>query len=210
MPKDSSLNNISDMQVDALREIGNIGSGNAATALSDMLMCKIDINVPNVRILDYGEVVNALGGPETMLLGVLISMSGDVNGMLMFLQEKDFVHMTLNSLLQKSFSDFNDIGEMGYSAMQEVANIMASSYVNAVGMMTGLNIYTSVPSLTVDMVGAILSVPAIYYADISEKIIYIDDSFKGLSDNTKSHILMIPDTQSLHKIMCNLGLGECD
>ncbi|MFZ2538364.1 MAG: chemotaxis protein CheC [Oscillospiraceae bacterium] len=210
MTTDNYYNQMTDIHLDALREIGNIGSGNAATALSDMLMCKIDINVPVVKILEYNEVVEALGGPETMLLGVLLSLSGDVNGMMMFLQEKDFVHMTLNSLLQQSFSDFNEIDEMGYSAMQEVANIMASSYVNAVGIMTGLNIYTSVPSVTVDMLGALLSVPAIYYADISEKIIFIDDSFTCLGNKTSSHILMIPDTKSLYKIMRNLGLEECN
>lgn len=208
MTTDNLYNNITDFHLDALREIGNIGSGNAATALSNMLGCPIDIDVPVVKILDYNQVVETLGGPETMLLGVLLSMNGDVNGMMMFLQEKEFVHMTLNSLLQQSFSDFGEIDEMGYSAMQEVANIMASSYVNAVGTMTGLNIYTSVPSVTVDMLGAILSVPAIYYADISERIMFIEDNFTCLGKNTNSHILMIPDTKSLHQILQNLGLEE--
>lgn len=206
MAIDNIFDGITDMELDALREIGNIGSGNAATALSSLLGEPVDIQVPSVKILDYNEVVEALGGPETMLLGVLLSMSGDVQGMMMFLQEKEFVHMTLNSLLQKSFDSFTQIDEMGYSALQEVANIMASSYVNAVGILTDLNIYTSVPSLTVDMLGAVLSVPAIYYADISDKIIFIEDSFSSGGTETKSHILMIPDNQSLHLIMQKLGL----
>lgn len=206
MSNENLYDEITDMELDALREIGNIGSGNAATALSTLLNMPIDIQVPSVKILDYSEVVEALGGPETMLLGVLLSMSGEVQGMMMFLQEKDFVHMTINTLLGSSFSDFGEIDEMGYSVMQEVANIMASSYVNAVGILTGLNIFTSVPSLTVDMLGAVLSVPAIYYADISDKIIFIEDSFTCDGAPTKSHILMIPDNQSLYGIMEKLGL----
>lgn len=205
-PKGNAYDNMSDMKMDALREIGNIGSGNAATSLSEMLGIPVDIQVPAVKILEYSQVVDALGGPEKMLLGVLLSMSGDVQGMMMFLQEKEFVHSTLNSLLHQSFSDFNMIDEMGYSALDEVANIMASSYVNAVGVLTDLNIFTSVPSLTVDMLGAILSVPAIYYADISDKIIFIEGSFNCAGNHSNSHILMIPDTDSLYTIMEKLGL----
>lgn len=197
---------MSDIQLDALREIGNIGSGNAATALSSLINVPVDIKVPAVKILNYSEVVNALGGPETMLLGVLLSMNGEVRGMMMFLQEKSFVHMTVNSLLGENLKEFGDISEMGYSVMQEVANIMASSYVNAIGLLTGLNIFTSVPSITIDMLGAVLSVPAIYYADISDKIIFIEDSFTCAGTETQSHILMIPDTLSLKTIMKKLGL----
>lgn len=205
-PKENAYDNMNDLKMDALREIGNIGSGNAATALASLLNIPVDIQVPSVKILDYSQVVEAMGGPEKMLLGVLLSMSGDVHGMMMFLQEKEFVHTTLNSLLQQNFSDFSMIDEMGYSAMHEVANIMASSYVNAVGMLTELDIFTSVPSLTVDMLGAILSVPAIYYADISDKIIFIEGSFICAGNHSNSHILMIPDNDSLYTIMEKLGL----
>lgn len=208
MVTDHFYESITDFQLDALCEFGNIGSGNAATALSTMLNCPVEIKVPRVKILEYSQVVETLGGPEKMLLGVLLSMTGDVNGMMMFLQEKEFVCETLEVLLNMSFSDFSEIDEMGYSAMQEVANIMASSYVKAIGTLTGLNIFTSVPSLTVDMLGAILSVPTIYYADISDNIIFIEDSCACGGSKTSSHVLMIPDTQSLYKIMQNLALEE--
>lgn len=206
MPISNLYEEMSELQLDALREIGNIGSGNAATSLSEFINVPVDIKVPAVKILDYDEVVANLGGPETMLLGVLLSMNGEVRGMMMFLQEKDFVHATLNSLLGTNLHEFKDIDEMGYSAMQEVANIMASSYVNAIGLLTGLKIFTSVPSITVDMIGAVLSVPAIYYADISDKMIFIEDSFTCGGNETQSHILMMPDTQSLNMIMKKLGL----
>lgn len=201
-----TYNQLSEMHIDVLREIGNIGSGNAATSLSTMLGRPVNIDVPKVQILDYNQVVDALGGPEVMIVGLLLQLSGDVNGMMMFLLEKDFAHMTLNTLLGMSVNDFNEIDELGFSAMKEVANIMAGSYVNAVGDLTNLYVNISVPDICIDMAGAILSVPAIHYANISDRIIFIEDTFSSEQVNTASRILMIPDVDSLKKIMTNLGI----
>lgn len=202
----NSYDDLNDMQMDVLREIGNIGSGNAATALSTMLARQVNISVPTIRILDYNEVVNALGGPETMIVGILLTLEGDVQGMMMFLLQQNFAHMTLNSLLGLDLKDFAEIDEMSYSAMTEVGNIMAGSYVNAIAAMTGLIIDISVPDICIDMAGAILSVPAIHYANISDKIIFIEDEFNNDAESASSHILMIPDVDSLQKIMTNLGI----
>lgn len=90
--------------------------------------------------------------------------------------------------------------------MKEVSNIMAASYVNAISTMSGLTINISVPDMCIDMAGAILSVPAIHYANISDKIIFIEDEFKSNEENAISHILMIPDVDSLQKIMTSLGI----
>lgn len=201
-----SYEDLNDLHLDVLREIGNIGSGNAATSLSEMLTRPIDISVPTIRVLDYTEVVETLGGPETMIVGLLLSLGGDVSGMIMFLLHQDFAHMTLNSLLGENIQNFGEIDEMGYSAIQEVANIMAASYVNAISSMTGLAINISAPEMCIDMLGAILSVPAIHYANISDKIIFIEDEFNSENETAPSHILMIPDMDSLVKIMTNLGI----
>lgn len=197
---------LNEMQLDVLREIGNIGSGNAATSLADMLAHPIGIKVPKINILDYNQVVEELGGPENMIVGILLTLAGDVQGMMMFLLQKDFAHVTLNTLLGEEIQDFNAIDEMGISAIQEVGNIMAAAYVNAISTMTGLVIDISVPSLCIDMAGAILSVPAIHYANISDKVIFIEDEFSNDEENASSHILMIPDVESLQKIMTNLGI----
>lgn len=197
---------LNDIQLDVLREIGNIGSGNAATSLSTMLGRPINISVPRISILDYNEVAESLGGPENLVVGLMLSMTGDVNGMIMFLLQKDFAHMTLNALLGGTLQNFAEAGEMEFSAMQEVGNIMAASYVNAMVNFSNLEINISVPDICIDMVGAILSVPAIHYANISDKIIYIEDGFNSFDENATSHVLMIPDTESLKKIMSSLGL----
>ena len=146
-----SYDDLSEMQIDVLREIGNIGSGNAATALSEMLGHPVSISVPKVRILDYAEVVTGLGGPETMVVGLLLTLSEDVEGMMMFLLQREFAHMSLSALLGEEIERFDQIDEMGMSAIREVSNIMAASYVTAIASLTGLTINISTPDLTIDM-----------------------------------------------------------
>lgn len=197
---------LSDMHIDALREIGNIGSGNAASSLAMLLSDQIDISVPVVRILDYEQVMEQLGGPEQMIVGLLLCLEGDVEGMIMFLLHQNFANSLLTNMLGEEPPDMGEMDEMSYSALQEVANIMAASYVNAIAELTGFAINISVPSMCVDMLGAILSVPAIHYANISDKMIFIEDKFSGKDLNAPNHILLIPDVESLNKIMTSLGI----
>lgn len=197
---------LNELQLDALKEIGNIGSGNAATALSDMLERSVSIAVPTIKVLDYNTVVENLGGPETLLVGILLFLKGEINGMMMFLLHKEFAHMVLNSLIGSEFNEAVDLDDMSQSTIQEVGNIMGASYVNAIASLTGLAIDISVPNMSVDMAGALLSVPAIYYANISDKIILIEDEFGHETKESTSHILLIPEVDSLQKIMESLGL----
>lgn len=203
----NDYDDLNEMQLDALREIGNIGSGNAATALSSMLEKAVNIAVPKISVLDYNAACEQLGGPEQLLVGILFSLSGDITGMMMFLLHKEFAHMVLNSLVGSAFDGYSELNEMDKSTIQEVGNIMAGSYINAISAMTGLTIDLSVPNMSVDMAGALLSVPAIYYANISDKIIMIEDEFGHENEESaSSHILLIPEVEGLTKIMESLGL----
>ena len=205
----NNYEDLNEMQLDALCEIGNIGSGNAASSLSNMLGRPVDIAVPSVKFLDYDTVVNKLGGPEQLLVGLLLSLSGDVTGMIMFLLQKEFAAMVINTLMGTEINENFEIDEMSGSAIQEVGNIMAASYAGAINALTGLEINISVPSLSVDMAGSILSVPAIFYADISDKILFIEDELDPEAGKVApSHVLLIPEDESLQKIMDSLGLNE--
>lgn len=201
-----NYNDLNSMHLDVLRELGNIGSGNAATSLADMLAQPVDISVPVIRVLNFKDVATSLGGPEATVVGMLFFLKGDLNGMIMFLMEKDFIDMILGALLGETVNDFSEIDEMGLSALKEIGNIMAGSYVNAIANMTGLTIDITVPQESIDMVGAILSVPAIHFANISDKIIFIEGKFLGVTEEAHSNILLIPDVASLEKIMTNLGI----
>lgn len=203
-------NNLNNMHIDILREIANIGTGNAATSLASMLQRTINIEVPSVSFLDYNAVTQKLGGPETMMVGMMLTLNADVSGMMMFLMKEEFAHMVLNGLLGQSFENFAEVDEMSLSAMQEIGNIMAGSYVNAIAQITGLTINISPPDICVDMIGSILSVPAIHFANISDQVIFIEDEFVGsdkAGEDEVSNILLIPDVDSLERILEKLGAG---
>jgi chemotaxis protein CheC len=175
-----------------------------------MLQKTINIQVPRVSFLDYQAVTESLGGPETLMVGMMLTLQRDVSGMMMFLMKEEFAHMVLNALLGQSFESFTDVDEMGISAMKEIGNIMAASYVNAISQITGLAIEISPPDITIDMIGSILSVPAIHFANISDKVIFIEDEFEGTEEGNSdqsSNILLIPDVDSLEKILEKLGAG---
>ncbi len=204
----NDYNDLNEIQLDVLREMGNIGTGNAAMALAEMLATPIDISVPTVKILDYETAMEAMGGPENMIVGLLLSFDGDINGMIMFLLEKDFAHMMINTLMGEDTETFDPEDPVSNSALTEVGNIMAASYVNAIASMTEMRINLSVPSMSIDMLGAILSVPAIHYANISDKIIMIQNELQGNNTSASNHILMLPDVESLQKIMTALRIED--
>lgn len=204
----NNYNDLNEIQLDVLREMGNIGTGNAAMALAEMLSTPIDISVPTVQILDYEAAMESMGGPETMIVGLLLSFDGDINGMIMFLLEKDFAHMMINTLMGEDTEVFDPEDPVSNSALTEVGNIMAASYVNAIASMTNMRINLSVPDMSIDMLGAILSVPAIHYANISDKIIMIQNQLQGNNTSASNRILMLPDVDSLQKIMTALGIED--
>ena len=204
----NSIDELDDMHVDVLTELGNIGSGNAATALASLMNTEININVPHVRILGFNDVADYVGGPENVVLGVLIKLSGDVDGMILYVFNDDLIRNVLKVFFGKDYTSVSELDEMDMSALNEIGNIMASSYVNALSSMTSLTIDVSVPSMCVDMAGAILSVPSIEFAQVGNKVLFLDDSFSigENSDKVKSNMILVPEMDSLNKIFERLGI----
>jgi chemotaxis protein CheC len=192
--------------MDVLTELGNIGSGNAATSLSNLVGKEIIINVPKVKILGFNEAVDFVGGPENLVVGVLIKLLGDIEGLILYIFEKNFVSTILNTFFGKKFDINIKLDDMDESTLKEIGNIMASSYVNAIGSMTDLFIDISVPSICVDMAGAILSVPAIEFAKLGNKVLFIDDSFSIGEDIIKSKMILVPEMDSLYLLFKKLGV----
>lgn len=204
-----SLNNIeelNEMHIDVLRELGNIGSGNAATSLASFMGKEINVNVPDVKILGFNEVAEYVGGPEKVVMGLLITIDGDIDGMILYIFDGQFVDSVINSFFGSNFTSFGELGEMELSACGEIGNIMASSYVNALASMTGMTINISVPSITSDMAGAILSVPSAKFAEIGDKVLFIDDSFGIGANKVKSNMILVPEMDSLNKLFERLGV----
>ena len=197
---------LNSMHFDVLRELGNIGSGNAATALSSMMGRAIDITVPTVKVLDYSEAIEFLGGPEHIVVGMLVRMEGDIEGMILFVLEKEFAGIVLKSFFGKDLADITEMDEFDISALNEIGNIMSGSYVNALSSISGMTINISVPSLTVDMLGAIMSVPAIEFAAVSDKVLFIDETFIIGEDTIQSNMILIPEMDSLAVLLQRLGV----
>ncbi|HGM3506657.1 TPA: chemotaxis protein CheC [Clostridioides difficile] len=197
---------LDDAHIDALREIGNIGSGNAITALASMINSNIEVLIPMVKILEYNEATNLLGGPENKVVCILLDMKGDINGMFIFLLDESITQLMLSSLFNKEEALLDEIEEVEISAIKEIGNIMASSYVNAIASMLNMTISISVPDICIDMVGAVLNVPMIRFSDVGDKVLFIENKFKMSDNYFTSHILMIPEMGSLREILVRLGL----
>lgn len=205
------LNELNDMQFDVLKEIGNIGAGNATTALAKMLNIKVDMSVPNVALLPFSEIASVVGSEEDIVVGILIGLEGEVNGMMMFLFDMKSAHHLVNSLMmrdiheQEDSGDMSSFSEMDMSALNEIGNIVSGSYLNALASLTGLKMICSIPSLTVDMVGALLSVPAAEFGKYGDKMLMIQSEF-GEDDFVTGYFLLIPELESYDKILTTLGM----
>lgn len=206
-----NMDQLNAMHFDVLREIGNIGQGNAASSLSQMLSQTIDISVPTVKLLDFNESVEYLGGPENVVLGMLVGLKGDINGMMLYVLQKSFANSMLKAVFGKEINDLTELDEMDLSFIREIGNILAGSYVNAISSLTGLTIDISVPTISIDMAGAILAVPAVEFAQIGNSVLFIDDSFifgGSSSDNSevKSNMILVPELSSLETLFSRLGI----
>ena len=206
MPPIKNLDDLNDMHIDVLTEIGNIGSGSAATALSSMLSDEIDLTVPKVKLLKFSDTTEFLGGAEKIVIGLMLSFSGEISGFIMYILQKEFAQSIISKFYGKEIDSLLDMDEMDKSAICEIGNIMAGSYVNALSALTGLTIDLSVPSICVDMAGAILSVPAIEYATLGDKVLFINDNFKLADSSFKSNMILIPEMDSLDILFGKLGI----
>lgn len=200
-----NLDTMSNEYFDVLKELGNIGAGNATTALSQMIQCKIDMAVPQVQLLEFKELGAAMGGEEVVMAGIYLAIDGDIKGSIMFLLEKKAAKHLVAKLMGME-SEEEDLSEMELSALKEVGNIITGAYLNSLSSITNLTIYPSVPDLTVDMAGAILSVPAIEFAALGDRMLMIQTQFfdEMVLDG---YFILIPDLDSYGKMLAALGIS---
>ena len=203
------LEKLEDSQFDVLKEIGNIGAGNATTALATMLNIKVDMSVPTVALLPFDNISSFIGSEEKTVVGLLLEIQGDIDGMMMFLFDMKSAHHLVNSLMMRDVhQDENgmaDFSEMEMSALNEIGNIVSGSYLSALSGLTGMKMVSSVPALSIDMLGALLSVPAIEFGKYGDKLLMIQSEF-GEDDFVTGYFLLIPELESYDKILTSLGM----
>ena len=160
---DISLQQINDMYVDVLRELGNIGAGNATTAIASMLSIRINMNVPKVALMEASKMGSSICPEDEIIVGVFLEVQGNIEGSMMFLLKMDSAYYLVNRLMGRDVNYQGDFDEMDLSALKEIGNIIAGSYLSALSAMTNLVITPSIPYIAVDMAASILSVPAIEF-----------------------------------------------
>ncbi|MDE6951154.1 MAG: chemotaxis protein CheC [Lachnospiraceae bacterium] len=207
MDDNFGLDSIESGYLDVLREIGNIGAGNATTALARMLQRKVDMKVPKADLFEFRDLGEVIGGEETIMAGVYMVVEGDIQGSMMFLLEKESSKHLVSQMLG-GYGDPNveEFGEMEMSVLKEMGNIMTGAYLNSLSELTGLKIYPSAPDLTIDMAGAILSVPAIEFGVLGDKILMIQTRF---TDDLEidGFFILVPELDSYKRILESLGMA---
>ncbi len=203
------IRNFEDMnlqELDVMKEISSIGTSHAATALSTFLQKEIRITLPQISILGYEDAVNSIGDIEEIVAATLVTMTGDVKGLMLFLFNMDFANTVLEKLLGKNYTSFEQLDSLAYSALEEVGNIIICSYINAFAQLVDMDIRLSVPSSTVNMLGGILTVPITEYGYETDKLMYFNADFVMEGKKLSDWLLMLPDIASLNHILEKLGI----
>ena len=207
---DESNENILSKHLDVFKEIGNIGAGHAASALAGLLDRRISMSVPEASVLPFGDIVDVLDGPETLVTGVLIDVSGDLNGYILLLLGMEDTMAMVSQALQQPERDTTEpdfaLTEMEQDTILEIGNILVGSFLSAISSFSGLGAIPAVPQLAVDMLGAILSIAMIEYGMIGDSVLFLKTQFNDLAGDINGHFFLIPDYNSYKILLSALGL----
>ena len=201
-----NFDELNGLELDTIREIGSIGTGNAATALSSMLGCEVRIDLPEVRIMGYNGAIEWIGGPEAITAGVLVRLGGEINGIMLSVQQMEFVNLVLQKMIGREAAGYEELDDLDRSALIEVGNIMISTFINALSSLAGITIKLSVPGFAVDMQGAILTVPMAEFGGQSDYIMTIGSNFICGQRTVPCRLLLSPDIRSLNFLLKKLGV----
>ena len=204
MPDD--IMQLTPTQMDALREIGNVGAGNSATALSQIINHRIDMNVPEVSIVPLGEVPDLVGGPEAVVVGVFLRVYGQAPGNILFLLPVESAFYLVDMLMGKKKGETQTLDYLDESALMEIGNILAGAYLNALFNLTKLSLLPSIPALAMDMAGAILNVVLIQLGQMGDHALVIETEFSTDEEGIKGHFFLVPDPGSLDTILSAVGV----
>ena len=189
---------------DVLKELANIGVGNALTSLSKMLNEeKVEMNVPEATLAPLQDIPDLLGGAELPVAGIYIESHGDIGLTILFVLSMDSAYKLISALLPGSQGELD---EMGQSALMEVGNILTGSYLNALSMMTDSRMLPSPPSIAVDMSGAIISTVIAEASIVDDEVVILKTSLNSMQSNISGHIIILPERGSLKKIFTLLGV----
>ena len=200
-----TLEDVNNQYLDVLRELGNIGAGNATSAIANMLGMKIDMNVPNIRLMEVSMLGRAVGEEDQTIVGIFLEVENDINGSMMFLLDIPSARYLVNKLMMQEVGEDVPFGEMELSALKEIGNIIAGSYLSALSSLTNLVIVPSVPYIAVDMAASILSVPAIEFGQYGDNALLIQTEICA-DVLINGYFILMPEQDSYEQILQSLGI----
>jgi chemotaxis protein CheC len=201
-----AFNAFAEFQMDVLKEVGNIGAGHAATALSKLLDKPVDMLVPKVRMVAFEEIADSVGGAEQVVIAIFLRVEGETPGNLFFILSLDSAKRLLHNLVGIDVLSDEGYTEMELSALNEIGNILAGSYLTSLADFTNLNMQPTVPSLAIDMAGAILAYGLLQFGEMGDQALLIDTKFLDGQEEVEGHFFLIPDPESFEKIFIALGV----
>ena len=201
-----AYDNLNDTQLDVMREIGNIGAGNACTALSGLIGTPIDMSVPRVQLLGIDSTSDYLGGDDKEVLGIRIDVKADLTGMMYHIVNKRFAERLINTFYEKKLDTIKSIDEMDMSVISEMGNITSGAYANALATLSGYVVDIGTPTPGGYTISEILRVPIETFGEVGDKILVVDEQFIIDSEKLTSNMILVLEKDSLHKLFDKLGV----
>lgn len=198
--------NIAEFQLDVLKEVGNIGAGNAATALSRLLNKPVDMKFPKVSVLPFEQAAESLGGSEEVVVAIYLRVNGEVTGNMFFMLTRESAKKLLRSMAGIDAQQDEHFSDMEISALMEIGNILVGSYLSSLADLTRLKLHPTVPSLAIDMAGAILSYGLIEFGRMGDHALLIDTKLLEGNLAVEGHFYFIPDPDSFEILFSALGV----
>lgn len=194
---------LTERQADILGEVGNIGAGHAAMALSTLLRSQVRMSVTSARLCGFEQIADVVGGAETVITAVFLRMTGDLEGNMMFILSMESARQLVDQLLPtRTVDDFTDLE---LSALGEVGNILGGSYLNAISTLTSLRLQQSVPAVAIDMAGAVLDIGLLMTGQVADSAILIDTSIAQGEHDIDGHFFLLPDPDAAVPLLRALG-----
>lgn len=200
------VDKLNEVVIDILKELSNIGSGNAITSLAKLIGKRINMQVPQVKILQLNEVTDILGSAEEVVCGVYFDIIEGINGNILFIFPMESACYLIDMLMNRKYESTYQLNDIELSALSEIGNILAGSYITALSSLVNIKLLISPPAITVDMAGALLSVPAISFGEIGDKVLFIQTTFIEGNSNVDGYFFLIPQMDSLNKLFNALGV----
>ena len=198
--------NLTPVQLDALKEIGNVGAGNSATALSQIINRRIDMNVPTVDMVPLEAVPDLVGGPDAIVVGIFMRVYGKAPSNILFLLPQQSAFYLVDQLMGRQHGETKTLDFMDESALMEIGNILTGAYLNAFFTFTKLTMLPSIPALAMDMAGAILNVVLVQLGQMGDQALVIETEFLSEDDGISGQFFLVPDPGSLETIISAVGV----